>query len=57
MERPNQVSGAAITYVPLSQGFMYLMAVIDWYSRCVLSWRLSNSLESTLFASKPWRMP
>lgn len=47
VERPNQVWAADITYVPLSQGFMYLVAIIDWYSRCVLSWRLSNSLEST----------
>jgi putative transposase len=45
--RPNQVWAADITYIPMSQGFMYLVAVIDWYSRCVLSWRLSNSLEST----------
>ena len=47
VERPNQVWAADITYIPMSQGFMYLVAVIDWYSRCVLSWRLSNSLEST----------
>lgn len=45
--RPNQVWAADITYIPMSQGFMYLVAIIDWYSRCVLSWRLSNSLEST----------
>lgn len=47
VERPNQVWAADITYIPMSQGFMYLVAIIDWYSRCVLSWRLSNSLEST----------
>jgi putative transposase len=47
VDRPNQVWAADITYIPMSQGFMYLVAVIDWYSRCVLSWRLSNSLEST----------
>ena len=47
VERPNQVWAADITYIPMSQGFMYLVAVIDWFSRCVLSWRLSNSLEST----------
>ncbi len=43
--RPNQVWSSDITYVPLLYGFMYLTAVIDWYSRYVISWRLSNSLE------------
>ncbi len=45
--RPNQVWSTDITYIRLPKGFMYLVAVIDWYSRKVLSWRLSNSLEST----------
>lgn len=45
--RPNQVWATDITYVGLSQGFMYLVAIMDWYSRYVLSWRLSNSLEET----------
>ena len=45
--RVDQVWSADITYVPLRQGFMYLVAVIDWHSRYVLSWRLSNSLETT----------
>lgn len=44
--RPNQVWSADITYVRLSHGFVYLIAVIDWYSRCVLSWKLSNTLDS-----------
>jgi putative transposase len=43
--RPDQVWSTDITYVPMLYGFMYLTAVIDWYSRYVLSWRLSNSLE------------
>jgi putative transposase len=43
--RPNQVWSADITYVPMRRGFLYLVAVLDWYSRYVLSWRLSNSLE------------
>jgi putative transposase len=43
--RPNQVWSADITYVPLRRGFLYLVAVLDWYSRYVLSWRLSNSLD------------
>lgn len=43
--RPNQVWSADITYVRLSQGFVYLVAIIDWYSRYILSWRVSISLE------------
>ena len=47
VNRVNQVWATDITYVPMSRGFMYLVAVIDWHSRYVLSWRLSNSLESS----------
>jgi putative transposase len=43
--RPNQVWGTDITYVPLRCGFLYLAAILDWYSRYVLSWRLSNTLD------------
>ena len=46
IERPNQVWSCDITYIPMPSGFMYLTAVIDWYSRFVLSWRLSNTLDS-----------
>ncbi len=42
--RPNQVWSTDITYLPMQQGFLYLVAVMDWYSRFVLSWRLSNTL-------------
>jgi putative transposase len=42
--RPDQVWSSDITYVPLRHGFLYLVAVMDWYSRYVLSWRLSNTL-------------
>jgi putative transposase len=42
--RPNQVWASDITYVPLQHGFLYLVAVMDWYSRYVLSWRLSTTL-------------
>jgi putative transposase len=42
--RPNQVWASDITYVPLRHGFLYLVAIMDWYSRYVLSWRLSNTL-------------
>jgi putative transposase len=42
--RPDQVWASDITYVPLQHGFLYLVAIMDWYSRYVLSWRLSNTL-------------
>jgi len=45
--RPNQVWSTDITYIPMVKGFMFLTAVIDWYSRYVLSWTLSNTLDST----------
>jgi putative transposase len=45
IDRPDQVWSTDITYVPMPQGFMYLVAIIDWYSRYVLSWRLSNTLD------------
>lgn len=43
--RPDQVWSSDITYVPMCHGFLYLVAVMDWYSRFVLSWRLSNTLD------------
>jgi putative transposase len=43
--RPDQVWAIDITYIPLKQGFLYLAAILDWYSRYVVSWRLSNTLE------------
>ena len=46
IERVNQAWSTDITYIPMKHGFMYLSAVIDWYSRYVLSWELSNSLDS-----------
>jgi putative transposase len=45
IERVNQVWSTDITYIPLPNGFLYLTAVIDWYSRYVLSWRLSNTMD------------
>ncbi len=45
IERRNQVWSTDITYLPMRNGFLYLTAVIDWYSRYVLAWRLSNSLD------------
>lgn len=45
--KPNHVWSADITYVPMPSGFMYLVATIDWFSRLVVSWRLSNSLDGS----------
>jgi putative transposase len=47
VERPDQVWSADITYVPMATGFMYLAAVIDWFSRYVVAWRLSNTLDGS----------
>jgi putative transposase len=44
--RPNQVWGTDITYIRLAKGFVYLVAMMDWYSRKVLSWRISNSMDA-----------
>ena len=46
IERPNQVWSADITYIRLSQGFVYLVAILDWFSRYVLSWSLSTTLDA-----------
>jgi putative transposase len=46
VERPNQVWCADITYIPMAKGFVYLVAVMDWFSRRVLSWRLSITMEA-----------
>ena len=46
IKKPKQVWSADITYIRLKQGFAYLVAIIDWWSRYVLSWRLSNTLET-----------
>ena len=44
--RPNQVWASDITYLPMARGFLYLVVVMDWYSRCVVAWRLSNTLDA-----------
>lgn len=44
IDRPNQARAADVTYIPMAYGFVYLIVVIDWFSRRILSWRLSNSL-------------
>src|SRR6266849_4696656 len=47
IDRPNQVWAADITYLPIGRGFLYLVAVIDWASRAVLAWRLSNTMDTS----------
>ena len=46
IERPNQVWCADITYIPMAKGFVYLVAVLDWFSRRVLAWRVSITMEA-----------
>ena len=60
--RPDQVWSTDITYIPMACGFMYLVAILDWYSRFVLAWRLSNTLEGSfcveaLEEALSWRRP
>jgi putative transposase len=45
ISRPNQVWSTDITYIPMAHGFVYLVAVIDWYSRYIISWELSNTMD------------
>jgi putative transposase len=51
INRPDMVWAADITFIPLRRGFMYLVAVMDWHSRKVLSWRISNTLDSDFCVS------
>jgi putative transposase len=51
IDRPNQVWAADITYLPIGRGFLYLVAVIDWASRAVLAWRLSNTMDVSFCVS------
>ncbi len=54
---PNQVWSMDITYVRLKHGFVYLCAVIDWYSRYVLSWRVSISLQADFCVEALYQIP
>ena len=47
INRPNQVWSTDITYIPMQQGFMYLVAIMDWFSRFVIAWQLSNTLDGS----------
>jgi putative transposase len=51
IQRPNQVWCADITYIPLPRGFLYLVAIMDWASRAVLAWRLSNTMDTSFCVS------
>ena len=62
IERPNHVWCADLTYIPMRRGFLYLVAVIDWATRKVLAWRLSNTMEADFCArraegrdGRPWQ--
>lgn len=62
IEHPNQVWSTDITYIPMRGGFLYLVAVMDWFSRYVLSWELSNTMETSfclaaLEAAFAWGSP
>jgi putative transposase len=47
IDRPNQAWATDITYIPMARGFVYLVAILDWHSRKVLSWRVSNTLDTS----------
>ena len=51
IDRPNQVWCTDITYIPMQGGFVYLVAIMDWYSRKILSWEVSNTMEDTFCIS------
>jgi putative transposase len=51
IERPNQVWASDITYIPIGRGFLYLVAIMDWASRAVLAWRLSNTVDVSFCVS------
>ncbi len=62
IDRPNQVWSTDITYIPMRGGFLYLVAIMDWFSRYVLSWELSNTMETSfclaaLDAAFAWGRP
>jgi putative transposase len=53
IDQPNQVWCADITYIPMAKGFVYLVAVMDWFSRRVLAWRLSIGIETDFCVEAP----
>jgi putative transposase len=58
IDRPNQVWCADISYIPMRRGYLYRVAIMDWASRKILSWRLSNTMDADfcVAALAPWRL-
>src|SRR2546423_13168975 len=54
IDQPNQVWAADVTYIPMQQGFLYLVAMMDWATRRVLSWRLANTLTAGFCVEALW---
>ena len=48
IDRPNQAWSIDITYIPIKLGFLYLTAVIDWYSRCIVGWEVDDTLDTRM---------
>ena len=48
IDRPNQAWSIDITYIPMKHGFLYLTAIIDWYSRCIVGWDVDDTLDTTM---------
>lgn len=48
IDHPNQAWSIDITYIPMKQGFLYLTAIIDWYSRCTVGWDVDDTLDTTM---------
>jgi putative transposase len=53
INRPDQVWCADITYIPMRKGFLYLVAIMDWFSRKILSWKLSNTMDTDFTRFRP----
>ena len=51
VDRPNQVWCADVTYIPMRRGFLYLVAIMDWFSRKVLTWKLSNTMDADFYVT------
>ena len=48
IDRPNQAWSIDITYIPIKHGFLYLTAIIDWYSRCIVGWEVDDTLDTRM---------
>ena len=48
IDRPNQAWSIDITYIPIKHGFLYLTAIIDWYSRCIVGWEIDDTLDTRM---------